>query len=50
MENKTEELKIITKPIVDFLKENYNPHTTIVITNDYVKVLSDAMGVPIKND
>ena len=48
--NTEEKLQEITKPIIKFLKENYDPHTTIVITTEHIKIVRDELGIPIKND
>lgn len=45
-----EKLQEITQPIIKFLKQNYDPHTTIVITTEYIKIVRDEFGIPIKND
>lgn len=42
------ELEDVTKPVVEFIKRNYNPYTTVVITDEYVKVARDEIGLPIK--
>lgn len=33
------------RPLVDWLATNYNPHTTIIITSSYAKVVMDEMKV-----
>lgn len=50
MEEKIKYLKEISKPIIEFLKENYNPHTTIIINQDSIKVVSDEINIPILYD
>lgn len=40
------ELEKLAKPLVDYLRNNYNPHTTIVITDERVVVVEDVMGIP----
>lgn len=44
---KIKEIEEITKPIIEFLKQNYNPHTTIIINQDCIKVVVDEIGIPI---
>ena len=44
---KIEELVKISEPIIDFLKKNYNPHTTVIISEDSIKVVSDEIVIPI---
>lgn len=45
-----EELKKLALPLIEFLKKNYNPHTSIVITADYIRIVSDEVGIPIKEE
>lgn len=49
MDEKLKEIEKLCKPIVDYIKENYNLHTTVVITEDYIKVESTEIGIPLKN-
>ena len=47
-----EELKKIeqiAKPLIDFIKQNYNPHTSIVINEDSIKVVTDEINIPLIN-
>lgn len=46
MEEKIKKLEQIAKPLVDFIKENYNPHTSIVISENCIKVVSDEINIP----
>lgn len=48
MEDKIEKLEQIAKPLVDFIKENYNPHTSIVINENCIKVVSDEINIPFR--
>jgi hypothetical protein len=41
-------LQDICKPVSDYLKENYDPHTTIIITDSIIKLVKDEIGIPIK--
>lgn len=43
---KIKELEEISKPILEFLKKNYNPHTAVVISEDCIKVVSDEISIP----
>lgn len=50
MEEKIEiinKLKEISQPIIDFIKENYNPHTTVIVSEDSIKVVIDEISIPI---
>ena len=41
------EIRKISDPIIKFLKENYNPHTTVIINEDSIKVVSDEIFIPV---
>lgn len=49
MEEKIKELNKISEPVINFIKENYNPHTTIIISEDSIKVVTDEMNIPLIN-
>lgn len=40
-------LEVLAHPIVDYLRERYNPHTTIVITDNRVVMVEDVVSVPL---
>ena len=42
---KIKELEEISKPILEFLKKNYNPHTAVVISESGIKVVSDEISI-----
>lgn len=42
-----EELKEISKPLIEYLKKNYNPHTAVVISESGIKVVSDEISIPL---
>lgn len=41
------ELDILAVPLVKFLQENGNPHQTIVITSESIKLVSDEYSIPV---
>ena len=41
------QLKELSMPIVDYLNKYYNPHTKIVISNNFIEVLQEEMGIPV---
>ena len=43
-----EELKELCKPLIEYLKENYDLHTTIIISEDYIKLVKDEIGIPME--
>lgn len=49
MEEKITKLNKISEPVIDFIKENYNPHTTVIISEDSIKVVTDEINIPLIN-
>jgi len=47
---KIKELEELSKSLIEWLKKNYSPHATIIITDTYVKVVRDEIGIPIKDN
>ncbi len=45
---RAKELEKISQPIIEFIKKYYNPHTTVAISEDSIKVVSDEISIPIK--
>ena len=43
-----EELEELCKPLVDFLKEHYDLHTSIIISQDYIRLVRDEIGIPLE--
>ena len=41
-------LEALVKPLVQYLRENHNPHTSIVITEERVVVVEDVIGIPFQ--
>lgn len=44
--SKNEELKELARPLVEYIKKNYHPHTTIIIDVQHAEVLE---GVAVAN-
>ena len=43
---KIKELEVLCKPIVEYLKENYDPYTNIIISDSNIRVTQDVIGIP----
>lgn len=41
-------LEELCKPIIEYIKENYNPHTEVVVTMDGITVKQDIEEIPSK--
>lgn len=41
-----DELEKLAKPLSDYLRENYHPHTSIIVTDERVTVLEDVFSIP----
>lgn len=42
------ELELISAPLVEYLKNNFNPHCRIEIDSTSIKVVEDVIGIPIR--
>lgn len=40
-------IKELSRPLIEYLQQNYNPHTSIIIESDRIKVVEDLMCTPI---
>lgn len=45
-----EKLKELCKPVADYLKSNWDPHCTVVITESHIKLVRDEGGIPVRSD
>lgn len=50
MEEKIKELEQLGEPIVDYLKNNWDPHCTVIITDSHIRLIRDEIGIPVKSD
>ena len=48
--DKLEQLETLARPLIDLLREQYNPHCQIIIESDRVRIVEDVVGVPVKED
>lgn len=42
------ELEVLARPLVEYLRKNYHPHTAIVVTDERVVVVEDVVSAPVK--
>lgn len=42
-----EKIKELSKPILKLLQEEYNPHTTVIINTNNIRVVTDKIEIPI---
>lgn len=47
--NKQDELEELAKPLVEYLRDNGHPYTSIVITDERVAVVETVLSVPMLN-
>ena len=45
---RVDDLYEVTKPLMDYLKDNYHPHHTIILDSQRVELLESQMGAPRK--
>ena len=43
-----DKLETLCQPLVEYLKENHNPYTEIVVTMDSITVKQRTLGIPLK--
>ena len=43
------ELQTILKPIVEWIKKNGTPYTTIVVNSSQARVVEDVVGIPAES-
>ncbi|MBQ7067013.1 MAG: hypothetical protein IJN92_09375 [Lachnospiraceae bacterium] len=41
-----EEIKELCAPVINYLRDNYDPYTEISITNDGIRVKQTILGIP----
>lgn len=44
------EIEELAKPLAEYIHNHYNPHTTIIITDERVTVVEDLLGMPLYSD
>jgi hypothetical protein len=46
-----DEFEEIAKPLIEFIRKNYHPHVTVIVTNEYAEILEGIKVVkPEKED
>ena len=45
-----EKLKELCNPVVEYLKNNWDPHCTVVITDSQIKLVRDEISIPVGSD
>lgn len=45
-----EQLKVIASPLVEYIRKNQTPMTTIIVTGAGVEVLSTEISIPLDGD
>jgi len=48
MPERLEQLEELAKPAILFLRENYHPHCSLIITTNSAKIVEDLASVPFK--
>ena len=46
------EFRELVKPLIEYLRKNYNPHCKIIVECDHAEIVKGELGVPfeIEND
>jgi hypothetical protein len=42
-------LEELCKPVTEYLKSNYDPYATVVITDSHIKLYRGGIGIPVRN-
>lgn len=43
---KLDELESLARPLVEYLRKKYHPHTAIVVTDERAVLVEEMLGVP----
>lgn len=47
---KEKNIEKICIPLVKFMRENCSPHDTLIVTDEYFKMVTDSICIPINED
>jgi len=47
-EEQAKQLKEMAQPIADWLHTNFHPHATVTITDTFIKLSEDTIGIPAR--
>lgn len=50
MKEKIKALEEVSKPVADYLKSNFDPHCTVIITDSHIRLVRDEIGIPVRNN
>ena len=42
-------LQKLAQPLAEYMRDNYNPHVSIVITGERIAVIEDVLSIPNKS-
>lgn len=45
--DKLKEIEELCKPVADYLKRNYAPYCSIIISDNQVKLTREELGIPV---
>lgn len=45
---KFDRLYDLCMPLVEYLKQYCDPHTSIIISEDYIRLVRDEVGIPVE--
>ena len=43
------ELRAVAQPLIDYINSNYDSHTTAIVQGNFVRIVRDEIGFPIKD-
>lgn len=47
-ETNLDEFEKLAKPLAQYLRKNFTPHDTVIVTSQYAKLVSDELCVPFE--
>jgi len=46
-DKKMKELEQLCKPVAEYLKKNWDPYCTAIITDTHIRLVRDEIGIPV---
>jgi|GEM_PF-3067681 len=47
-DEKMKELEQLCRPVANYLRNNWDPHCTVVISDSHIKLVRDEIGIPVR--
>ena len=50
MNDEMKKIEELCKPVYEYLRQNYDPHCSIIISDLHIKLVRNEIGIPIKDE